>query len=220
MFSGVTIAPWLEAPLLCILVSCLLLLSSERQIHSIRLVALQGAILGLMPVLASIDHLNWLIIGTGVLFFLIKAIILPFILKRTHDNLPPQPPSAPYIGHKTCVLLGFLGFAFAMWLNVRLAIPLNPLFTAFFPTACGTIFAGLLLIISRRTAFNQVIGYLVLENGIYLMGVPLAGHDSLWVELSTLLDVCVAVFIMAIALNRISNAFESTEVDHMSLLKD
>ncbi len=216
----VTISPWLEATLLFVLISCLLLLSSERQLNSIRLVALQGGIMGAMPVLVSLGRLNAMIIGTGILFFSIKAVILPYILKKAHDGLPPQAPSNPYIGHKTCVFLGFCGFAFSMWMGRRLAIPDNLLLTAFFPIAFGSMFSGLLLIISRRTAFNQVIGYLVLENGIYLLGVPLTGHDSMWIELSTLLDICVAVFIMGIALNRISHAFESADVDNMALLKD
>jgi hydrogenase-4 component E len=67
---------------------------------------------------------------------------------------------------------------------------------------------------------NQVVGYLVLENGVYLFGLILAPEVPLLVELGILLDVFVAVFVMGIAIFHISREFDHLEMDQLTTLKD
>ena len=86
--------------------------------------------------------------------------------------------------------------------------------------ALSTILIGLFLIISRRTALMQVVGYLVLENGIYIFGVALAQEEPFLVEMGILLDVFVAVFVMGIAIFHISREFDHIDVDQLTSLKD
>ena len=74
--------------------------------------------------------------------------------------------------------------------------------------------------VARRKALTQVIGYLAAENGIFLLGVPLAAQGSVWLELSVLLDVFVAVFVMGIALHHINKTFESIDVGRFCSLRD
>ena len=62
------------------------------------------------------------------------------------------------------------------------------------------------------TALSQVMGYLVAENGIFLLGIPLMTAGAVWFELTLLLDIFVAVFVMGIAINHISHTFESIDV--------
>ncbi len=88
------------------------------------------------------------------------------------------------------------------------------------PGALFTILSGLFLIISRRKALTQVIGYLVLENGIYAFGAALAVEEPLVVEMGVLLDVFVAVFVMGITIHHISRDFDHIDTDRLSLLKD
>ncbi len=220
MFGTSAMPVWLEASLGVILLSSLGLLAAERLRHSIRLVAAQGAALGLMPLLMDLEATELRLVVITLIFFSIKAVALPYLLRRTHNHLPVEPHPKPYLGYKRAIFAGILGFAFSVWLMHRLPMPENDLFEHIFPTALAAIFSGLLLIVSRRKALNQVMGYLVMENGIYLMGLPLAGHEALWVELSTLLDIFVAVFVMGIAIHRINRAFDSTDVDRLALLRD
>jgi hydrogenase-4 component E len=67
---------------------------------------------------------------------------------------------------------------------------------------------------------NQVVGYLVLEDGVYLFGLILAPEVPLLVEMGILLDVFVAVFVMGIAIFHISREFDHLEVDQLTTLKD
>ena len=86
--------------------------------------------------------------------------------------------------------------------------------------AISTILIGLFLIISRKKAVSQVLGFLVMENGIYVFGVGVVQETSLLVELGVLLDVFVAVFVMGIIIFHISREFEHTDTTRLSTLKD
>ena len=88
------------------------------------------------------------------------------------------------------------------------------------PVAMFAILAGLFLSISRKKAVNQVLGFLVLENGVYTFGVGLIQHTSLLVELGVLLDVFVAVFVMGIIIFHISREFDHIDTDALTSLKD
>ena len=88
------------------------------------------------------------------------------------------------------------------------------------PVALSSILIGLFLIVSRKKAVNQVLGFLVLENGIFTFGVGLVGELSLLVELGVLLDVFVAVFVMGIMIFHISREFDHLDTDRLSTLKD
>ena len=81
------------------------------------------------------------------------------------------------------------------------------------------ILVGLFLIIGRRKALMQVIGYLVLENGIFVFGVITVVEAPLLVELGVLLDAFVAVFVMGIAIFHINREFGSMDVDRLTALR-
>ena len=217
---GVALSPWLQAALGLILIVDLGLLAAERQRQCIRLVALQGALLGLLPLLMDSGPPSWRLMSLTVIFLAVKATALPMMLRKAHAALPPSPPIAPYMGHNRCILAGLGGFGFSLWLAHQLPEPANPLFLPLFAPAFATIFTGLLLIVTRRKVLTQVMGYLVMENGIYLLGVPLARHDAMWLELSILLDVFVGIFVMVLAIRHIHRVFDSIDVDRIASLRD
>lgn len=211
---------WLQAALGLIVITDLSLLAAERQRLCIRLIALQGVILGLLPLLAHTGSVDAHLVGVTIIFLGVKGVMLPLLLRRTYRQLPPQPPGSPYLGYTACVLAGLGGYVFSLWFGARIGVAANPLLAFFFPPAFATIFAGLLLIVARRRALNQMFGYLVLENGIYLLGVPMAQEDAVWLELSILLDILVGAFVMGIAIHHINRAFDSTDVDRFASLRD
>jgi hydrogenase-4 component E len=81
------------------------------------------------------------------------------------------------------------------------------------------MFTGLFLIIARRKALTQCIGYIVFENGIYAFGVAAAGEIPMLVELGLLLDAFVAVFVMGIAIYHIKQEFDHIDATELSSLK-
>jgi hydrogenase-4 component E len=80
--------------------------------------------------------------------------------------------------------------------------------------------SGLFLIIARRIALTQVIGYLVLENGIYAFGVSLSGSQSPLVEMGALLDLLVGIFVMGIVVYHINREFDSISTESLQELKE
>ncbi len=212
-------SPWLVAALGLVLITNFVMLASERLPTTIRLLAVQGMALGLMPLLLG-SPLTWSGITLALIFLGIKAVALPMMFQRVYNTLPPTPPLPPYMGHNRCVLAGVLGFAFSLWLAQHLPPPANPLFLAFFAPAFATILAGLLLLVTRRKALTQVMGYLVMENGIYLLGVPLAHDGAMWLELTILLDIFVGIFIMILAIYHLNQAFDTTDVDKIAALRE
>ncbi len=74
--------------------------------------------------------------------------------------------------------------------------------------------------VSRSKAVTQVLGYLVLENGIYCFGLGAAPRSPALVEMGILLDVFVAVFVMGITIYHINREFDHIDTDQLISLKD
>ena len=115
---------------------------------------------------------------------------------------------------------GLAGLAFSLWLEGRIPAVVDLFPPLLFPVALTTLFCGLILVVGCAKALAQVTGYLVVENGIFILGIPLMTEGSVWFELSILLDVFAAVFVMAIAINHISSAFDSIDVARFRNLRD
>ena len=88
------------------------------------------------------------------------------------------------------------------------------------PTALSTVWTGLLLIVSRKKAVNQVLGFLVLENGVFCFGLLLSEFMPIMVEAGVLLDLFAAVFVMGIVMFHINREFSSLDTEKLSALKD
>ena len=88
------------------------------------------------------------------------------------------------------------------------------------PVALFTMMVGMLVIVGRRKAIMQTLGYLAMENGIYAFGLAFAVEEPLLVEMGVLLDVFVAVFVMGIAIHHIGREFDHIDTDRLSALKD
>ncbi len=184
-----------------------------------RLTAVQGCLLAVVPLLfAAPGEGHATLMALAVLA--IKGIGFPWLLARTLSRLEVNPVTEPYLGFNLSLVAGVAGLLFSLWLETRLPFPPGLFPPLLFPAALTTIFAGLTLVIARRKALTQVIGYLAAENGIFLLGTPLAGQGSVWLELSVLLDVFVAVFVMGIALHHISQTFESIDIGRFCSLRD
>ncbi|MDR2604298.1 MAG: hydrogenase-4 component E [Desulfovibrio sp.] len=203
-----------------VVMSDLALLGAERPRLCIRLIAMQGLLMGLMPLAAGKSGVNLYVLGVCAVFAVIKGMVLPWLLRRTLHRLPPQAAPAPYVGHAACVVLGVCGLTLSIWLGRRMGIAANPLFSEVFPAGMATIIAGILLMVTRREILSQMFGYLVMENGIFLLGSPMAEQSSLWLELTVLLDILGAAFVMGIAVHHMSRAFDAVDADHIASLRD
>ncbi|MEK7270173.1 MAG: NADH-quinone oxidoreductase subunit K [Planctomycetota bacterium] len=212
--------PWGEIILVFLILANLRLLGSSRLVGSIRVVAAQGAALGLLPLLSGGSGpiaLRAAVIAAGTI--LLKGVIFPRLLLRTMRGVGVRHEMEPFVGYTSSLLAGFAGLAISFWIASRMPLAGRQIPALVVSTALFTILTGLFLIAARRTALNQVLGFLVLENGIYVFGLSAVEEVPLLVELGVLLDLFVAVFVMGIAIYHISREFEHVDVDELDRLK-
>jgi hydrogenase-4 component E len=210
-----------NADLLLILVALtnLKLLASSRLGASIRTVALQGMLLGLLPILAPGHPATWRVAGLALGSVLLKGVAFPWLLFRALRQAEVTREVEPYVGYLSSLLLGVVGLGISFWLGSRLPVETSATPSLLVPVAFFSILAGLFLIVSRKRAVNQVLGFLVLENGIYTFGAGAAGEASLLVEAGILLDFFVAVFVMGITIFHINREFDHIDTNRLSSLK-
>jgi hydrogenase-4 component E len=198
----------------------LMLLGSSRLGACVRISALQGMALGILPLLVATHGISVRLLLFALVFFVLKGIVFPRLLLRAIRSADVRHEVEPMVGYPASVLLGVVLLALSFWLTSRIDLPRPAASPLVLPLALATILIGLFLIVSRRMALLQVVGYLVLENGIFIFGVALAQEQPLLVEMGILLDVFVAVFVMGIALFHISREFDHIDVEQLSALRD
>jgi hydrogenase-4 component E len=208
-----------DAILILVVLTNLRLLGSSRIGASIRTVAVQGFLLGLLPLFAHGHDAVWRISVLAVGSMALKGVVFPKLLLRALREADVRREVEPFVGCVASLLIGILALAVSFWLGQRLPLP-NPASSPLLvPVALASILIGLFLIVSRKKAVSQVLGFLVLENGIFAFGVGLV-QESWLVELGVLLDVFVAVFVMGITIFHISREFDHIDTDRLSTLKD
>jgi len=206
--------------LILVVLSNLKLLGSSRLGASIRVVAAQGVVLGMLPILAHMNELSVRFAVLAVGTIALKGVVFPWFLFRAVREAEVTREIEPYVGYVASLVVGVLALGVSFWMCTRLPMPEAIASPWLAPVALFSIFAGLFLIISRKRAVSQVLGFLVLENGIYTFGVGVAARTPLLVEAGVLLDVFVAVFVMGITIFHISREFDHIEIDRLSTLKD
>jgi hydrogenase-4 component E len=208
-----------ELILVLVILTNLKLLGSSRLGASIRVAAVQGVLLGLLPLLvhAHAPNLRLVLLTLGTIF--LKGVVFPRLLIRALREADVSREVEPFIGYGASILMGLAALVVSFWLGGRLplASEFSPLLV---PVAIFSIFAGFFLIVGRMRAVSQVLGFLTLENGIYAFGVGVMEATSFLVELGVLLDVFVAVFIMGIMIFHINREFDHIDTDQLSALKD
>jgi hydrogenase-4 component E len=194
------------------------LLGTGRLNLAVRAVAAQGVLLALLP--GILHPLSWhlLLITVGILT--VKGILIPVLISRALSSAGIKREDHPHLGFATTIVLGAVFASLAFLLAPRL--PLMPAHQGhlFVPASIATVMTGFLLITSRRKAISQVVGYLILENGIFIFGLLLTEAMPVMVEAGVLLDLLVVIFVMGIVINQISQEFSSLDTSRLSALKE
>ncbi|MBA2078411.1 MAG: formate hydrogenlyase [Rhodanobacter sp. 68-29] len=218
-------APTFSAQVLQTLAGALLLISfamlaERRSRHLVTLLIWQGAVLVTSTLLvAATAHLPHLFFS-AVLTLVLKVGVLPWILLRLMRRLGIERDNEPLVNVPTLMLvgLGLVIFAFG------LAQPVTALATTVIRQTLGialaVILLALLMILARRKAFTQVIGFLALENGLFFAATTTTYGMPMVVELGIALDVLVGVFIFGVFFFHIREQFDSLDLHHLESLKE
>jgi len=209
--------------LVVILLSVLLSLASSRLMALVRIMATQGAMVSLLPLLFG--HHGRMGSG-GLIFFqlmiIIKGVLIPGLLFVALKRVVTKREVEPIVGYHASLLVGLVIILLSIFIANSLSLSLPKGHQLVLITAITTLASGFFLMMARKKAITQVIGYLMLENGIYLIGTALTQqtHTVYVVEFGVLLDLLVGVMIMGIILHNINHTFEDIDTDLLNRLKD
>ena len=197
----------------------LFMLGTSRIRALIQAAALQGVVLGVMPLLLG-GHRTWNVGLIAIATVVLKGSVIPRMLRRALREAQIKREVEPLIGFVPTLLLGALGTLLALALAPGL--PLEPQHRELLivPTSFSTVLTGFLLLTTRIKAITQAIGYLVLENGIFVFGMLLVEAMPFLVEIGVLLDLFVGIFVVSIIIHHIQREFASLDTRRLASLKE
>lgn len=186
---------------------------------TIRAAALQGALLAALPLLVH-RGFGWRVAAIAVATMALKGVLIPGLLEKTMRDVHIKKEVEPYVGFVPSLFLCGVGTGLAILFAGNLPLAPEHVGTLIVPASLATLLSGFLVLTTRRKAISQVVGYLILENGIFIFGQLLIEAMPFLVEAGVLLDLFVGIFIMGIVINHIRQEFSSLDTDLLSELKD
>ena len=215
----------LWAQLINLLAAVLLLLAfamlaQRRVLTLINLFAAQGFALACSTAIVAFathqPHLYWSVGLTLVL----KVLVLPWLLHRLIVRLDVKWDVEGLINIPTTMLLGIVLVVFAFNLALPISQLANTVTRATLGIAMASVMLAFLMMITRRKAIPQVIGFLAMENGLFFAATSATYGMPTVVELGIGLDVLVAMLILGVFFFQIREQFDSLDLQHLEKLKE
>jgi hydrogenase-4 component E len=186
----------------------------------INTVALQGVLLGILPLFIPHHEIGLRSLLLIVVTVGLKGFIIPGFLVRAMREANIQHEVRPVVNYMTSLLLGAVGTGLALVFSYTLPLAEKDVGYLVVPASLATVWTGFLMLTTRRKAIMQVLGYLLLENGIFLFGLLLLEAMPFLVEVGVLLDLFTGVFVMGIIIYHINREFASISTEHLTELKE
>jgi hydrogenase-4 component E len=186
----------------------------------IKMLSFQGFILFLILFLGEEKTNNINLIFLSAETLLVKTIAIPIFLSHILKKNEILRDNEPHIPNFYSLVIAsamlFAGFIISNLDNQFL----ENVTTLYFGVSISTILISLFLITTRKKILTHVIGYIMMENGIFLLSLSVAKEMPIIVNMGVLLDVFIAVFILGLLVNKINIAFEELNVCELCNLKD
>ena len=204
--------------LIVFIISLLYVSIANRIITYVRVLSLQGFILfGVTFMqLQEINTVNLVLILLETIVF--KAIAVPvfldYLIKR--NNITRE--AEPYIPNFLSLVITTI--IIVVTILLANSVKDDHLDKIFFIVALSTLFTGLYFIATRKKIITHVMGYLIIENGVFVLSLAVGNEMPMLVNLGVMLDIFASVLILGIFLNKIGDIFNNVDVDQLSNLKD
>lgn len=204
--------------LLTFTISLIYIAMANRMMTYIRIIAFQGVLLFGVAFIELIEinvaNLVFVLLETIV----IKAIAIPLFLKYILDRNRITREAEPYVSNFVSVVIVTVIIVGSFFLsgtitdtNVR---------RIFFIVALSALFTGMYIIITRRKIITHVMGFLIIENGVFVLSLAVGSEMPMLVNTGILLDIFVSVILLGIFADKIGDVFEEQDVEQLKNLKD
>jgi len=215
----------LSSQLINLLAAALLLLAfamlTQRRILSlINLFALQGFVLALSTAIVAYSTGQHELYISALITLALKVVFLPWILHRLMRALEVRWDVETLINIPATMLIGIVLVIFAFNLAAPISQLAGTITRSTLGIATASILLSFLMMITRRKAVSQVIGFLAMENGLFFAATSATYGMPLVVELGIALDVLVGTLIFGVFFFHIRETFESLDIHHLEKLKE
>lgn len=202
-----------------VLLSILLAFGSSRLPVLVKMLAFQGIVVSVVPLFTNQQ------LATGTIVFtlatmIIRGMAIPYCIHHAIAKVGIRREIEAVIGYHASVLAGLLLIVGAVLVSRKFSLVTTTPSALLLPATIVLLGAGMFLLMARRNAFAMVLGYMMMENGIYLAGTTFSMRTYHIIEFGILLDVLAGVMIMAVILQHIKQTFDDVDTALLRTLKE
>jgi hydrogenase-4 component E len=205
--------------LLIALAMSLLYISIANRLYTyLNILVFQGFILfGVTYLtLTKISTINLMLIMLETIVF--KALAVPWFINYVIKRNGITREAEPYLPNFVSLII--VTFITVSTIILSSSIKDPNLDKTFFVVALSTIFTGLYLIVTRKKIITHVIGYIIIENGVFVLSLAVGNEMPMLVNLGIMLDIFASVLILGVFFNRIGDLLKDPDINHLRNLKD
>jgi hydrogenase-4 component E len=202
-----------------VLLSVLISFGTSRLVVMIRIVALQGVVVSVAPFFLEHSMTMGTLVFT-VSILLIRGVIIPWSIYAVIRKMGIKRALETNVGYSASLFFCLLLIVGAQMLSRKFNLTDFSGSTLMVSTAITLIVAGLFLLMARRNAIVMVLAYLMMENGISLLGTPLSAGAHTIVEFGILLDILAGVMVMGVILQSIQHKYPNLDTAQLRKLKE
>jgi len=208
----------LHVLLIVFLISLFYMSIANRMSTYVNVLAMQGILLFCIAFLElkHINTLNLILILLETIIFksLAVPVFLKYVLKRNHITREAE----PYLPNFVSLIITTVIVVSTILLSNTMEE--SYLDKMYFVVALSTLFTGLYFIATRRKIITHVMGYLIIENGVFVLSLAVGNEMPMLVNLGIMLDIFASVLILGVFLNKIGDVFKDIDVNQLTNLKD
>ncbi len=196
------------------------MLTQRRILSLINLFAAQGLVLVLSTLVVAYSTHQSHLYYSAMLTFALKVLLLPWIMHRLMRALKVRWDVEPMINIPATMLIGIVLVIFAFNLAAPISQFAGTVTKSTLGIAIACILLAFLMMITRKKAVSQVVGFLAMENGLFFAATSATYGMPMVVELGIALDVLVGTLIFGVFFFHIRETFESLDIQHLEKLKE
>ncbi len=199
-------------------ISLLYLGISHRLLTYIKILAFQGVLLFgiafIELIQINVANLAFILLETIVFKTIAIPLFLNYIIKRNKITRDAEPFLPNFISLIIVTLIIIVTFILSN------AVADTHISKIYFVVALSALFSGLYIIVTRNKIITHIMGYLIIENGVFILSLAVGNEMPMLVNLGILLDIFASVFLLGIFVNKIGDVLKDVDVDQLKNLKD
>jgi hydrogenase-4 component E len=203
-----------------VLVSAVVVLWLTAVHAVIRVVAVQGFSLGAVALILGLRHHDVGLVATALVVVLLKGVAIPLLLGQTDDEDRPTRESRPLVNVPASLVVaaGLIVLAFLTTRSLGRFVGTST--GALVPVGVATLLIGFFVLITRRLPVFQIVGLLMVDNGIALVAFLSTAGVPFLIELGVSLDVLLGIVVLMVLTRRLRSEFGNVDLDELRELRD